>query len=193
MYWGNPSITGSLCHLREYINRLTVDKKAKTFSTADEFVMHALKAHMVASICGQLNIKSPTDSIAHDSSLKWRKTTATSIVSNTIAPCFKSVSDPVYGLHRSFVATAFLYSNLRQSIRFENGPHIIRLWKMWLLRFLGTGKKNYSTEAAHMICSIQGDLPRHIAYIVVHNRTVNTDGKPGHGKPVDQLVEHYNL
>ena len=35
--------------------------------------------------------------------------------------------------------------------------------------------------------------PRHIAYRVVHNHTVNTDGKPGHGKPVDQLVEHYNL
>ena len=70
-YWGNPSFTGSLCHLRGYINRLTVDKKANTFSIANEFVLHAFKAHIVASICEQLNIKSPTDSIAHDCTPKW--------------------------------------------------------------------------------------------------------------------------
>ena len=113
-------------------------------------------------------------------------------LSNTLTPPLCASEDPVYGLHRSFVATAFLYSDLRQAIQFENGPHIIRLWNMWLLRFLGTGKKNYSTEAAHLICNVQADYPKHIAYIV-HNRTLNTDGKPGHGKPVDQLVEHYNL
>ena len=36
-------------------------------------------------------------------------------------------------------------------------------------------------------------FPRHIAYIATHNRTVNMDGKPGHGKPLDQVMEHYNL
>ena len=59
----------------------------------------------------------------------------------------------------------------------------------WVL----TGKKNYSTEAAHLICNVLADYPKHIAYIVIHNRTVNTDSKPGNGKPIDQLLEHYNL
>lgn len=192
-YWGQPSLVGSLCHLQEYINRLTVDRKAKTFSIADEFVLNTFRAHLLAAICDQLHLQSLSDPVSHDPTLEWLQKTATSIVDNTLTPPLRSSQDPVYRLHRSFVATAFLYSDLRPAIQFENGPHIMRLWKMWLLRFLGTGKKNYSTEAAHLICNVLADYPKHIAYIVVHNRTVNTDGKLGHGKPVDQLLEHYNL
>ena len=70
-------------------------------------------------------------------SMRWQHR----IVNNSITPCHKSLSDPVYGLHQSFVATAFLYLNLRQAIRFENGAHIIHLWKMWLLRFWVLGRK----------------------------------------------------
>jgi hypothetical protein len=35
--WGSPSFSGSLCHLKEHINRASVDKKAKIFQPADEF------------------------------------------------------------------------------------------------------------------------------------------------------------
>ena len=38
--------------------------------------------------------------------------------------------------------------------------------KMWLLRFPGTDKKNYSTQAAHLICNVLEDYQKHIAYIV---------------------------
>ena len=30
-------------------------------------------------------------------------------------------------------------------------------------------------------------------FIAVHNRTVNLEGKPGQGKPIDQMTEHYIL
>ena len=40
-----------------------------------------------------------------------------------------------------------------------------------------------------MIASLCADLPRHLAYIATHNRTVNTEGKPGRGKAIDQMVE----
>ena len=88
---------------------------------------------------------------------------------------------------------AFLYHDLRQAIRFEDGEHIVRHWKYWLPYFLGTGRKNYSCEAANLLCNLQADFPQHIAYIVMNNRTVNTTGIYGHGKPIDQMVEHYNL
>ena len=194
-FWGTPSLAGSLCHLRELINRLTVTKAAKTFSVADEFVLHCLKAHIIASICVQLNLKCPSDPIPQASTfnLERLEKTAATAVDNILIPPLTSSLDPVYGLHQSFVYTAFLYADLRQAIRFENGPHIIRQWKLWLPRFIGTRKRNYSTEAAHLICNIEADYPRHIAHIIVNNRTVNTDGRAGHGKPVDQLVEHYNL
>ena len=47
-----------------------------------------------------------------------------------------------------------------------------------------------TSEAVHLIVNLTADFPKHIA---INNRTVNIHGKPGHGKPIDQLIEHYNL
>lgn len=101
--------------------------------------------------------------------------------------------DPVYHLHHVFLHHAFLYVDLREAIRWENGPQIVRHRKWWLPCFLGTGKKNSASESVHTLCNLVADFPKHMAYIVTHNRTGNVDGKPGHGKPVDQMIEHYNF
>ena len=191
MFWGSPAHIGSLCNLREYIQRTGVDKAVKVFNRGDEFLVHAFKSHLLAAICTQLSIQSPDDAIAHESNQLWLESKAEEITSMTLYPT--STSDPVHNLHRSFLHTAFLYIDLRNAIRWENGPQIIRHWKLWLPRFLGTGCKNYATEAANQIVNIMARFPRHIAYIAVHNRTVNMDGHPGHGKAIDQLMEHYNL
>lgn len=103
------------------------------------------------------------------------------------------MSDPVYQKHRSFLHIAFLYTDLRNAIRWENGAHIIRHRKFWLPRFIGLGCKNYATEAVNLIAHLEADFFKHISYIVKRNRTVNTTGKPGCGKPVDQLMEQYVL
>ena len=58
---------------------------------------------------------------------------------------------------------------------------------------MGTKCHNYATEALNLVANLKADFPKHIAYIATHNRTVNISGKPGHGKPIDQMVEHYNL
>ena len=58
---------------------------------------------------------------------------------------------------------------------------------------MGTGRNNYSVEAANLIANLQADFPKHIAYVSTHNRTVNMEGRPGCGKPIDQLMEHYNF
>lgn len=145
----------------------------------------------MARICSILEIEKPTDEITHTTSLEWLEEKARTIVTETINPI--TSSDPVYEKHRSFLHLAFLYINLRTSIRWEDGPSIVRQWKLWLPRFIGTGCKNYATEAVNLITHLQADFPKHIAYIATHNRTVNTTGKPGHGKPIDQLMEHYVL
>ena len=69
----------------------------------------------------------------------------------------------------------------------------MRHWKLWLPRLVDAGWKNYAVEAANLIGNITVHFPRHIAYIVTHNHTVNMDGRPGHGKPLDQLIKYYNL
>lgn len=114
--------------------------------------------------------------------------TAETLVSDLIAPS-ESI-DPTHNMHKAFLHVAYSYIDLREAIRWENGPHIVRQWKWWLPRFLATGCPNYASEAVHLIANLTATFPRHIAYIATHNRT---QGKPGHGKPVDQMIEHYNL
>ena len=60
---------------------------------------------------------------------------------------------------------------------------IVRLWKHWLLYFLGTGKRNYTTEAVNMLHNIKCDFPAHIVYIAIHNCGVNMSGVEGCAKP----------
>ena len=166
-------MVGSLCNLRELIRRVQVDKTAKTFSVCDEFVVHVFKGCYIAAICNVLNIKSPTAAIECSASSHWLRCTAEKVVTATLFP------DGEKPFSRSFLHTLFLYTDLRHAIRFEDGEHIIRHWRWWLPRFLATGKKNYSLEAATLLLNITADFPKHISYIVVHNRTVNMSGQPG--------------
>ena len=46
----------------------------------------------------------------------------------------------------------------------------------WCSSLVATNRKNYSTEALNLLCNLASTSPRHIAYIVTHNRTVNTTG-----------------
>ena len=101
--------------------------------------------------------------------------------------------DPVFYFHKSFVHLTFLYLDLRLVIHWEDGEHILRHWKIWIPHFIGTGMKNYASEVANMIANMKADFPAHIAYIATHNHTVNMQGKPGMGKPIDQFIKHYNL
>lgn len=168
-----------------------MDKGVKIFNVGDEFLIHTFKAHLSASICSLLKLNSVSEAIQHENSLEWLRSTAEQLVADTLMQ--KSSTDPAYAMHRAFLHMSFLYIDLRNAIRYEDGVHIVRMWKLWLPRFIGTGRKNYATESVHLIANLFADFPKHLAYIAMNNRTVNTQGKIGHGKPIDQMVEHYNL
>ena len=156
----------------------------KVFNVCDEFILHAYKSHLLAALCRRLSVNSPDVHFPHELTLQWLETIAKSIVSQTLYPT--TFTDTVFGLHRSFLHTCFLYIDLRHAIRFE---HIIRHWKWWLPRFIAIGCKNYALEAANLIVNLTARFPKHVSYIATHNRTVNMDGKQGHGKPLDQVME----
>ena len=136
-------------------------------------MLHTFQGHLIAAACDCLGVESTKG---------WLQSIA---VSKTIMPV-QSV-DLVYAL---LLHATFLYADLRQAIKFEDGVHVVRPWKFWLLYFLGSGRKNYAIEAVTMLSNICAKFPSHIAYICTHNRFVNTTGKEGHGKPVDMMIEH---
>ena len=191
IFWGKSSQIGSLCNLRDIIHRVRVDKQGKTFSVGDEFILHVFQARLIAAICSFFSISSPNDPIRYECSSQWLRRTASAIIEMTILPV--ESSDPVYSFHRSFMHLAFLYHDLRQAIRYEEGEIIVRHWSLWIPYFLGSGKKNYACEAANFICNLKATFPKHVAYIATHNRTVNMSGIVGQGKAIDQMQEHYNL
>ena len=131
------------------------------------------------------------DEIQRQATEKWLHETADSIVSNTLMPT--TSDDTTYTLHSTLLHLGFLYMDLRNAIRWEDGPHIVRHWKFSLACFIATGCRNYAAESIHFTAKLSADLPRHLSYIATHNRTVNMVGKPGHGKTIDQVMEHYNL
>ena len=95
----------------------------------------------------------------------WTKTSLSSSGLPVTSP------DPTYTLHRTLLHLGFLYIDLRN------------VGKMGHTSLEVLAATLISTECK--IAKLVADLPKHIAY--------NSDGKPGHGKPIDQLMEHYNL
>ena len=194
MFWGSPAQTGSLCNMGEVIRRLQVDKGVKIFNIGDEFLLHVFKAHFKASILPILNIQTPSASIfSHQLSQEWLHDIAEKIVRDVLMIRPSPSTDPLYDFHRNLLHHMYMYIDLREAIRWENSPQIIRHWKWWLPRFLATGCRNYAAEFANLIANLKADFPKHISYIATHNRTVNTSGVAGRGKAIDQFIEHYNL
>ena len=128
---------------------------------------------------------------------QWLRDVAKTIVLRTfVAPEPTHPSDEeddVYAYHRLLLHMGFLYANLRHSIRFNKSEDIIRMWRYWLIPLLGGGRSNYSNEAANLLANLAADWPEDLVQVFTYNRTVNMTGKVGHNKPIDQLVEHYNL
>ena len=197
--WGSERDKGSLCHLKNVANRKHADKGVKVFNNGDEFLSHVFQAHLLAAVMSYFKISSTDEelSVSPEDFQQWLQHQAKEIVIRTILPCDSSIDpekdDHLYLLHRRILHLGFFYLNLRHSIRDENGPKIIAAWKYALILFLGSGRRNYATQAANFLCNLQADWSSSTAFIAIHNRTVNTSGIKGRGKPIDQQMEHYNL
>ena len=130
------------------------------FNVADEFLVHVFKAHLRASLCTLLKLQSTSDPINHEGTEKWLRETAETLLADTLMPV--QTADPVFSFHRSLLHLSFLYCDLRNAIRWEDGPQIVQHWILWLPRFLATGKKNYASEAVNHIANLKADFPKHI-------------------------------
>ena len=146
-------------------------------------MLHTFKAHLIAAMCTYLGV---ANQILHTCSQEWLEKTAKGIVESRIMP-IESIDDPLYSLHRSFLYCGFLYVDLQNVIRNEEGSDIIPLWKHWAVLFLAMNKKNYAKKAFNLLANIHATFPKHIVC------TVNMQGRKGVRKPIDQMLEHYNL
>ena len=188
-----------MAHLSKLINRSGVAAAAQKFQQSDEFLKHALEAHLTASLITFLNISATSNLIVQDATIITK-----SLLNETAERFANEVlvigtdeddhdADNLYNFHRSFLRMALLYEDLRKAIKYVDGPRVIQHWRMWLPYFLTTKRSNYSNEAANLLANLKADFSKRLAYIVTHNRAVNSPGISGHGKAIDMAVEHHNL
>lgn len=112
------------------------DKGVQVFNIGNEFLKNEFHSHLRAAIFKYFKISSTSATIKHSPTKHWLYETTDKIVSITI---ILPVSDnPVYYFHCLFIHRAFMYIDLREAIKWENGPQIVRHWKWWLSSFLAT-------------------------------------------------------
>ena len=75
-----------------------VDQKGKVFSIADEFLQHCFTAHLLANICCQLKISSPSEPIRHENTQEWLHATAEQLLEGSLMSVH--AHDPIYAMHR---------------------------------------------------------------------------------------------
>lgn len=184
-FWGTPAEHGSLCNVREQIRRNQVDKDVKVFSVGDEFVIHSFKAHLTARVYTTLGLHSTSDTIPHEK-----------------IPCMASINSREAS-HRDFDAYAYpiqwhtlQHAQDAPSYRFficgSTTCHQIWEWATYCKTVEAMATKTDWNWAEELCCWVP-KLPKYLSFIATHNRTVNMEGKTGRGKPLDQMIEHYNL
>ena len=122
-----------------------------------------------------------------DDAIKHEPTGAKAIVSKTMLPV--ESDDLVHALHRLILHATFLYTDLREAIRYEDGNQVLRQWRFRLIYFLGNNRLWKLSPCSAIFMPIFHS----ILHTLLLNRFVNTTGKEGHGKPLDMIVKHYNL
>ena len=197
--WGSSDQPGPLAQLRDNVKRRTVTSDAKVFQQGDEFLQNALDAHLIASLVDFLKLDDESHTLPPDE-LPLTETRINQLVNQFVDTAIavptdeqQPEADHDHNFHSSFVHAALFYHDLRDAIKYEDEPGIIRQWRIWLLFFLASRRRNYSVEAANLLANLKADFSKWMAHIATYNRTINSTGIPGHGKPIDQAVEHHNL
>ncbi|KAI8479744.1 positive regulation of bleb assembly [Branchiostoma belcheri] len=75
-----------------------------------------------------------------------------------------------------YCGTQHEFNDRKKSPAYENGADIISQCRFWLPTFLGTGRTQYSTEAANLLANLAADWSEAVAVLATNNRTSRPGG-----------------
>ena len=81
---------------------------------------------------------------------------------------------------------------LADGIKEGDGDRVIRCWKLLMIVFHNSNRKNYAKEAALLLDQYHYLLTSQQAEQVIYSRFVNTAGLPGRNISADLHMEHLN-
>ncbi len=204
---------GTLCQLRNLINRRNISKSPKNNVNASEDFMEVIvNGHILAAVMSYLGMSSihdrPSPSIvSHDvwmESDDVRRLVLHSIAEHVISQhvdLATSFKDPSHS--GSDKGTAYEYAcelltlglvifDFKDAIREGDGDQVLLLWKYMLILFKATGRKNYAIEALTLLSQYHILLPCNLAEQLKWSRFINVRGLPGHNISCDLHMEHLN-
>jgi len=80
----------------------------------------------------------------------------------------------------------------RDTIREADGPAMMSMWRLNMLRFWGGNHFKYLQAGHRLLAGIGGWWTPYVAEEVLHNRTVNLTGGLGHNVAMDRACEFLN-
>ncbi len=101
--------------------------------------------------------------------------------------------DAVFAHSCSLLTMCLICHDFTDARQAGDGERIIRLMKYMLLYFRSSGKTKYSLQVLRQLAQVKCLLTPREAHHVIHNRFVNTKGRPDTNVELDRACEASNL
>ena len=193
---------GSLFQLKNSINRTNVPTDPKNnMNAAEAFFEDALASHILAAACSILGFSTagelfsleempPTfagvtkltdDIVARFTDLESIGTLATTQHADEVQQCATDT-----------LTIGLLWHTYHDAVKEGNGEMVITIWRYLLLIFRMTQRKNYATEAAHLLVQLEYLSSERTKMQLKFGRFVSMHNQIGKNIPCDLHMEHLN-
>lgn len=204
---------GTLCQLRNLINRRNVTKSPKSnVNASEDFLEVIVNGHILAAVMSYLDMSSMDDLplpsvVSHDIWMEddeVRRSVLHNIAEHIVTQhvdLATTFNDPshndenkgtAYEYACEVLTLGLLVFDFKDAVREGDGDQMLLIWKYLLLLFKATGRKNYAIEALTLLSQYHILLPRNLAEQLKWSRFVNVHGLPGHNVSCDLHMEHLN-
>ena len=180
---------GTLFQLRTLINRTSVPKKEphKSMKATEDFFEVVLHGHILAA--AQTILRSSSN--LH-STTSLAKQIINAYVSIDVCDETPLSSDGIYVYACEVLTLLLVWHNFHDAVREGDGDRVFVIWKLLLLIFKATDKRNYAKEAAILLLQNRCFLSKRQSAQLVWSRFINTSGFIGCNIPTDLYMEHLN-
>ena len=169
------------------LNRTSVHADpAKSFKAAEDFFNLVWEAHAVAATQHLMSIQKD------DSVLSLCKRMIDSFVALLRSPKERpTLHDAVHVYDLDVPSRSLVSNGFHDAIREGDGDRVIWYWKLLMMLFRESGRRNYSKEAFLMILQINS-LSQRVAEEIKWSRFVNRRSRVGCNVPRYLTMEHLN-
>ena len=201
---------GTLCHLRNRLNRSNVSNPTKDFNACDDFFRTVVHSHIIAATLEYLEMEKMEDMpckeklstpedvwmLPDSERKKILREVCHKVVQEYVCFSFNGnealSDDHLYNYAQQVLSLGCFYLEFCDAIKEGDGERVLRCWKYLLSVFHSSGRTNYTIEALNMLFQYTYRLTPRLRNELLYSRFINVHGRPGKNIPCDLHMEHLN-